>query len=92
ESEVARWRATGTCAITHGMKKMTIYLSDDLKKNVEAEARAEGCSAAKVIRDAIAAAVAGRQTPVPRIPLPGMSLGDPWVAERAGELLNSFGE
>jgi hypothetical protein len=74
------------------VKKTTIYLPDELMERVEAVARATGRSEADVIRDAIAVAVAVRRAPDPRIPLPGMSLGDPSVAERAGELLDGFGE
>jgi len=74
------------------MKKTTIYLPDELKERVKTVARASGRSDADVIRDAIAVAVAVRRAPEPRIPLPGVSLGDPSVAERAGELLDDFGE
>ena len=75
------------------MKKTTIYLPDELKKKVEAMAKQEKKSEADVIRDAVSAAVeAKRVYPKPRIPLPGMKLGDPTVAERAGDLLDGFGE
>ena len=74
------------------MKKTTLYLPDDLKERVETIARAAGRSEADVIRDAIATAVAVRQPPLPRVPLPGVTLGDPTIAERAGELLEGFGE
>lgn len=74
------------------MKKTTLYLPDELKEQIETLARAEGRSEANVIRDAISMAVASRKAPEPRIPLPGMSLGDPSVAERAGDLLDGFGE
>jgi predicted nucleic acid-binding protein len=50
------------------VKKTTIYLPDDLKRKVEARARAESRSEAEVIRDAIAAAVAPRAAR-PRVPL-----------------------
>jgi len=79
------------CGTTYGMKKTTLYLPDDLKQRIEAAARAERRSEADVIRDAIAAGVAGPRAPEPRIPLPGMTLGDPTIAERAGELLDGFG-
>lgn len=75
------------------MKKTTIYLPHDLKQKVEAMAEQEKKSEAEIIRDAISAAV--EQAPIypePRIPLPGMKLGDPTVAERAGELMDGFGE
>jgi hypothetical protein len=72
-------------------KKTTIYLPDDLKKRVEDVARMEGRSEAWVIRDAISAAVAPRILR-PQVPLPGVTLGDPGIAERAGDLLDGFGE
>ena len=75
-----------------GMKKTTIYLPDELMDQLETVARNEGRSEADVIRDAIAAIVAVRNPPPPRVPLPGVELGDPTVAERAGELLDGFGE
>ena len=81
-----------TYGIMYGMKKTTLYLPDELKERVETVARAAGRSEANVIRDAIAVAVAVQRAPDPRIPLPGMSLGDPSVAERAGDLLDGFGE
>lgn len=74
------------------MKKTTIYLPDDLKEQLEAVAEQEGVSEAMVIRDAIAAAVSARRHIEPRLPLPGVRLGDPSIAERAGDLLEGFGE
>ncbi|HVR41472.1 MAG TPA: CopG family transcriptional regulator [Thermoanaerobaculia bacterium] len=74
------------------MKKTTLYLPDELKEKVEAVAKEDGRSEAQVIRDALATAVEARRPPKPRLPLPGIILGDPTVAERAGELLEGFGE
>ncbi|HSY50983.1 MAG TPA: CopG family transcriptional regulator [Thermoanaerobaculia bacterium] len=74
------------------MKKTTLYLPDELKERIEIVARAAGRSEADVMRDAIAVAVAVQRAPDPRIPLPGVSFGDPSVAERAGDLLDGFGE
>lgn len=84
---------SSTYGITYGtMKKTTLYLPDELKDQIEAVAREEGRSEADVIRDAIASAVASRRAPEPRVPLPGVRLGDPSIAERAGDLLDGFGE
>ena len=69
------------------MKQTTTYLPDDLKQRLEDVGRAEGRSEAEIIRDAIAAAVATLHPPRPGVPLPGVSLGDPSIAERAEELL-----
>jgi Ribbon-helix-helix protein, copG family len=90
--DIAPSTLDATYGIMYGMKKTTLYLPDELKERVETVARAAGRSEADVIRDAIAVAVAVQRAPDPRIPLPGMSLGDPTVAERAGELLDGFGE
>ncbi len=75
------------------MKKTTLYLPDDLKKKIEQVAKGEGRSEADVIRDAISSAVDVKPVyPAPRVPLPGVKLGDPTIAERAGDLLEGFGE
>lgn len=75
------------------MKKTTIYLPDELKKKVEAMAKREKKSEADIIRDAISTAVEAKPVyPKPRLPLPGMKLGDRTIAERAGDLLDGFGE
>lgn len=73
------------------MKKTTLYLPDELKQRLEKVARGEQRSEAEVIRDAIADAVGGLDTPVPRLPLTGKGLGDPTIAERVDELLETFG-
>ena len=73
------------------MKKTTIYLTDEQKKGIEAVARREKRSEADIIRDAISSSVENRR-PEPRLPLPGVKLGDPTVAERVDELLDGFGE
>ena len=80
--------------MTYGtLKKTTIYLPEELKKKVEAMAEKEKKSEADVIRDAISSAVESEAAyPPPRIPLPGMKLGDPTIAERAGDLMDGFGE
>jgi Arc/MetJ-type ribon-helix-helix transcriptional regulator len=74
------------------VKKTTLYLPDDLKEKIEAVARVERRSEADVVRDAISTAVAARRPPEPRVPLPGVRLGNPSVGESAGELLDGFGE
>jgi hypothetical protein len=73
------------------MKKTTLYLPDDLKKRIETIAESDGRSEAEVIRDALVDHV-DRRPPKPRLPLPGVTLGDPTIAERAGDLLDGFGE
>lgn len=70
----------------YGMSvKTTIYLPDELKEALEAEARRRGQSEAEVVREAIRALV-GRPTP-----RPGIIEGEP-LAARSEELLSGFGE
>lgn len=73
------------------MKKTTIYLSDKQKQDLESLARREKRSEANIIRDAVSSALESRN-PEPRLPLPGVKLGDPGIAERVDELMNGFGE
>ncbi len=75
----------------YGMMKTTVYLPDELKASLEQLAVQEGRSEAEIIRQAIAAAVAGRRRPQPRVPLVATGLGDPRAAERVDELLDGFG-
>lgn len=70
----------------YGMRT-TLYLPDDLKRAVEAEARRSRRSEAEVIRAAIAASVMPER-PRPRA---GLFAGEP-IAERVDELLDGFGE
>ena len=65
--------------------KTTVYLSDHVKQDLEREASRRGCSEAQVIREAIAAAVAG---PRPRA---GIISADP-IAAQTAELLDRFGD
>jgi Ribbon-helix-helix protein, copG family len=75
------------------LKKTTIYLPDEMKKKVEDMARQEKKSEADIIRDAVNSAVEVKYVyPKPQIPLPGMKLGDPTIAERVADALDGFGE
>ncbi len=65
--------------------KTTVYLPDELKRAVEAEARRMGSSEAEVIRKAVAALVT---RPRPRAAILD---GEPF-ADRVDELLAGFGE
>jgi hypothetical protein len=69
------------------MRKTTLYLPDEVKAAVEAEARRSGRSEAEVIRSAVAAAV----KPVQPKPRAGLFSGEP-IARRVDELLAGFGE
>jgi hypothetical protein len=75
----------------YGMKRTTVYLSDELKAALERTATAEGRSEAEVVRSALASATAGHAYPPPRLPL--FDSGDPTLAERVDEeLARGFGE
>jgi predicted transcriptional regulator len=69
------------------VKRTTLYLPDEVKAAVEAEARRSGRSEAEVIRSAVAAAV----KPIRPKPRAGVFSGEP-IARRADELLEGFGE
>lgn len=70
----------------YGMSvKSTVYLPDDLKAAVEAEAKRRGCSEAALIRDSLRAAVTRPE------PAAGIFAAEPF-AGHADELLAGFGE
>ncbi|HXI12200.1 MAG TPA: CopG family transcriptional regulator [Thermoanaerobaculia bacterium] len=73
------------------MKKTTIYIPADLKRDLEAASVREGRSSADFIREAIATAIDAGRSPDPRIPLTARGLGDPTIAERTEVLLEDFG-
>jgi len=73
-------------------KKTTLYMPDELKKEIEKIAESDGRTEAAVIRDALVEHVESRRPVKPRLPLPGMTLGDPTIAERAGDLMDGFGD
>ena len=75
----------------YGMKKTTVYLPDELKRDLERAAAASGSSEAELIRQGIQNVVEIRLAPRPRGPL--FRSGDPTLAERVDELLaEGFGE
>jgi hypothetical protein len=74
------------------MVKTTVYLPESLKAALEKAAAIEGCSEAKLIREALESHVGRQARRRPRVPLVTDPLGDPTVAERVGALLEGFGE
>jgi hypothetical protein len=72
------------------MKKTTIYLPDDLKEQVEIQAKHCGRSEAQFIRDAVSACV-GVPPSEPKIPLTGKGLGKN-ISLNIDEHLDGFGE
>lgn len=64
--------------------KTTLYLPDELKAEVEREARRRGIPEAEVIRSALAA---GLSRPSPRAGI----IDGPAIAEHVDELLEGFG-
>jgi len=64
--------------------KTTLYLTDELKAEIEREARRRGIAEAEVIRSALAA---GLSRPSPR----GGLIDGPPIAEHVDELLEGFG-
>ena len=68
----------------YGVKKTTVYLPDELKRNLEAAALTSGVSEADLIRQGIEHVVEIKLTPKPRAPLwsgPGN------LADRVDEIL-----
>jgi hypothetical protein len=91
ETDVAALTGSETYCIVYGMRKTTVYLPDDLKAALEPLAESEQRSEAEIIREALGSAVSDRGSPIPRIPLTSVGLGDPTIAERSEELLDGFG-
>ena len=72
------------------MNKTTVYLPDEMKRDLESMAASSGRSEAQLIRDAVAALTSTAAAPRPRGQL--FSGGDPTFAARVDKLLNGFGE
>jgi plasmid stability protein len=69
------------------MKRITIYLPDDLKRALELTAATQGQSEAEVVRGALAVATADQEFPRPQVPL--FDSGDPTLADRVDEELTA---
>ncbi len=78
--------ATG-CTI-RGMPKTTLYLSDDLKRAIELEARRTSTSEAEVVRRTLSRALLAER---PR-PRGALFRGNEPIAARVDELLEGFGQ
>ena len=72
-----------------GMRKTTVYLSDDLKAALQRAARTSDRSEADLIREGIRLVSEQRGAP-PRLPL--FESGVPVLAERVDDHLTGFGE
>ncbi|MBX3194255.1 MAG: CopG family transcriptional regulator [Schumannella sp.] len=70
------------------MTKTTLYLPDDLKRAIEAEAVRRGESEAEVIREALRSSIPA----VVRRPRGALFSGREPIAERVDDLLAGFGE
>lgn len=77
----------------YGVKRTTIYLPDELKRRLEAAARAEQRTEADIMREALEAALGKRSYVPPKVPLfEPKGVETDW-AERVDELLDEgFGE
>ena len=73
----------------HVMKQTTIYLPEDLKERLKAAAEEDGRSEAAIVREALEIALSLRQTR-PNLPLFEDDWGDPTLAERVDEVLESL--
>jgi len=72
------------------MEKTTLYLPDDLKRELEEVAQLRGCSQAELIREAIRRLVSTQKPPRPHLPL--FESGDSTLADRIDSELAGFGE
>ena len=72
------------------MHKTTVYLPDDLKRDLERVADARGVSEAELIREALRALARDSVAPRPRLPL--FKSGKRGLAERVDQALVGFGE
>ncbi len=77
-----------TYGTMYGMKRTTVYLPDDLKARLEAEAARRGVTEAEIVRVAV-----DKETRRPR-PRGGILLGDlgGLTSENIDEFLEGFGE
>lgn len=73
-----------------GMRKTTVYLTDELKAQLAEAAALSGRSEADLIREGIQT-VSVRVAPA-KLRLPLFASGQPDLAERTDELLAGFGE
>lgn len=75
----------------YGVRRTTIYLTDDLKAALERTAAARRTTEAEVVRSALATVTSEHAYPPPRLPL--FESGDPTLAERLDEeLADGFGD
>lgn len=73
------------------MHKTTVYLPDELKRQLTRAAAAEATSEAALIRDAISRRVGDVPGRAPRLPLVDDEYGDPGAAARVDDLLGARG-
>ncbi|MEE8586866.1 MAG: CopG family transcriptional regulator [Acidobacteriota bacterium] len=72
------------------MRRTTVYLPENLKRDLERVARAERRSEADLIREGVQRVVESHSSPAPHIPL--FESEDPTLAEKVDEHLRGFGE
>ena len=72
------------------MRKTTVYLPDDLKRELGRVAAARGCSEAELIREAVRTLAEEAVSRRPRLPL--FKSGKRGLAERVDRALAGFGE
>lgn len=72
------------------MHKMTVYLSDELKRALAQTATSRGCSEAELIRETLRAVTARAAPPRPRLPL--FKSRKPLLTERVDGTRAGFGK
>jgi Arc/MetJ-type ribon-helix-helix transcriptional regulator len=73
------------------MRKVTVALPEELRRQIENAAKLEGRSISAVMRQAVEEAMRNRFRPKPRIPLTTKELPKPDMAEHFDEYLKGFG-
>jgi len=76
--------------MVYGMQKTTVYIPDDLKREVGRLAVLRGVTEAELVRQALRSLTAGSLPPRPRLPL--FESGKPGLADDIDSGLAGFGE
>jgi muconolactone delta-isomerase len=79
-----------TYGTIYGMIKTTVYIPDDLKRELKRVADEQGRSEADIIREGIRLAVERRTPPLPTFGI--FDCGDPNLLDRIDELMEGFGK
>ncbi len=74
----------------YGVHKTTVYIPNELKRQIEQAATRRGRTVAELVREALQALLDSSTPPSPRLPL--FESGRPDLAEHVDEALAGFGQ